>query len=230
MNDILLSKIKRDILKVLPDSKAIIAFGSVADDSYVKGVSDIDILVVLDGNLDKEKLLDFNFGEDLPVDVMLTSTEQLSKNIYFISKTQQREMHSIEKYQIKYQSKLIFGNTDILDLIPDISIKEALEDVMPYVKNVFIKQLRDGLEATDDICKFLTENINILLVVIRTIYSKDNGELVSKIKALDYVGIQYGLTKLCNYLKSVYKKEKLNNAKTPGKESIMQLLEILYLK
>lgn len=200
--------IEQLILNFFPDAEAIIQYGSFGKD-YIQGISDIDV-VVIGSDLDVS-IIDTRFRElhniRPEIDPVYITQDNI-RNSTFIGRGLGRNytLHLFDLFRLKTQGQLLFGNAQILEQFPVVTLDEALHDTLPHIKDVFLPKLREELESLSD--DFIHHNLDILLVLIRAVFTIENGRYGSKIAALDYLGIQHPeLLNLANVVKSMYLKE-----------------------
>jgi len=235
LEELTTSKIKDKILGQFSSAKAIIIWGSSLRKGFIKESGDVDLIIVLDQEQidvkDIQKKLNILISEfkneiDLSPSVILLNS--LKTNLCFNNSEINREAHGIEHYQIKHDSKVIYGDNDILDIIPEISFEDALSDVLLHIKDVFIKQIRDDLKNIKDIPLYLKEKANIFYVLFRTIYNIDKKALCLKLEALNYISKTYPeFLDLAGFLKKCYLNDSDVNDIKIKKEMIEKLLVLL---
>ncbi|MFZ3031656.1 MAG: hypothetical protein WA082_01345 [Candidatus Moraniibacteriota bacterium] len=206
--------LEKTIAEFFPEAKAAIVYGSNGD-QYIPGVSDIDLVVIGPENNNVEGILETLHGSRPEVDPVYISENDLAQS-KFKGKALEKsyELHKFDLYRIKRQGKLLFGDSSILNLFPEVNLRDALLDTLPHIKEVFIPRLRDGLEGQDNPENFLAENIGIILVVVRAIYSIETGQYGSKIMALEYLQNRYpDFAELLEHIKKLYLRQNTQNNK-----------------
>jgi predicted nucleotidyltransferase len=223
MNDF--EDIKQAILEYFPKAQSVIVSGSAVDDSYIENVSDIDLLIVGKTENDtQEKLIKLQEKLGEKYDTHFITPENLSTNFVSICPDREYTYHGLDIYRLKNQNKVIYGDSEILKSIPDISFEEALADILPYVREKMIPQLKDKLEESQDISDFISKELGLLLVVVRTIYSVKNHKMASKIEVLEYLKEEYPLfSDIADSLRESYLKRRFSIP--VKKEDIKKLLE-----
>ena len=97
-------------------------------------------------------------------------------------------------------------------------------DILPYVKDKMIPQLKSQLEESQDLNDFILKESGLLLVVARTVYSVKTHKMGSKIVALEYLKEEYPLfSDVADSLREAYLKRK--SSVSVKKEDIKKLLE-----
>ncbi len=215
----------KSILNYFPKVVSIIVYGSVADDSYVENSSDVDLLIVGKKENDtQEKLVELQKELGEKYDIHFITPENLSANFVSICPDREYIYHGLDIYRLKNQNKVIYGDSGILKNIPDISFEEALSDILPYVKDKMIPQLKSQLEESQDLNDFILKESGLLLVVARTVYSVKTHKMGSKIVALEYLKEEYPLfSDVADSLREAYLKRK--SSVSVKKEDIKKLLE-----
>jgi hypothetical protein len=203
-------ELKEAVIKIFPGASTAIVHGSSGDD-FIPGVSDTDILIV--GSRDdavSEKLKKLHdAGGGLNVDPLYLLQDDVVKGIFRgAALGREYELHKFDLYRVRHQGMVLFGDPEILDLFPNITLDEALMDTLPHVRNVFVPKLKEGLREAGDANQFLTENLDIMLVVARAIYSVETKQYGSKLAALEYLQNQHpGLAGLFVRIRQIYLKQ-----------------------
>lgn len=214
----------KNVLEYFPKAQAIIISGSAADNSFVEGVSDIDLFIV--GSIEndtQEKLVKLQEKLGEKYDTHFITPENLSSDFVSICPDREYTLHGLGIYRLKNQNKVIYGDADILKNVPDISFEKALKDILPYVKANIIPKLREKLEGAEDIGAFLLQELSQFLVIARTMYSVETNSMTSKLASLDYMNEKHPeFSDLMSSLKEYYLKEKTSTSAT--KENINKML------
>lgn len=192
INTTLAQQLTASVRNIFPNTTAIIIWGSSI---YADTFQDIDLLIVTEnlpsGDIAKNYLFKLiqQWENKLEIDAAVTTHEKLQKfeAVNIISGI--RDLHGFDRYQIKYLSQVIWGDEQVLTLLPDITVQEALKNVLPYIKGEMVPLLQGKLKAIDDsdINGFLQENMNSLLVLVRTIYSIQTLKITTKAQAIHYI-------------------------------------------
>lgn len=202
-------KITAEILKLFPDTKAIIVWGSCLRPDFYSKSGDVDLIIVTGGSLDetvsiqtKLKNLIDAFTE-VEVDPSATNYENLGK-LFLITSYNTRQAHGIDRFIIKHNSSVIYGDEKILDLISGISIDEAIRDVAPHIRNEFIAKLSKEVKVHSDATDYVCQEKDKFIVIIRTLFTLENKKIGSKKEVLEYLGSKYSeFSNLANYLKDL---------------------------
>jgi hypothetical protein len=189
-----LRALTKSILAAFPDALALIHWGGSHMRGKASPAGDVDILIVLpDG------------GAMNPRDLFLLKSKNKSPELdpYAIRRADLKkktlvatgphgpyEMHELIHYQIKNESEVIYGDKGILKLIRPMPLKKALAEILPHVRDAMLPKLAQALDAKTR-KQFLDENLGVLLVVVRCIYSVDRGGLATKEAALGHMAARY---------------------------------------
>jgi len=226
MENNIFDNVKITILKYFPSASAIIVWGSSVKPNFSPKYGDIDLIIVDDTRRaieESQSLLNQaveKLSNEVELDPALAATEDL-KDLKFITTYNTRTAHGIDHYQIKYISKIIYGDEKILDIISDITLDEALKDVVPHIKEVFIKDLRDVIQNGI----VLEEEKDKFLVIIRTLYTLETKQVGTKLEAIEYLSNEYPeLETVLEYFKCLYIKQKPELV--PNDADILKLLNI----
>ncbi len=202
-----LEKVAKKVVGAFPDAKAGIVFGSLGND-YNPGISDIDILIV--GPVDKkiQDKLKILVKSNSELDPIYISENDLSRTIFKGKKLgTDYELHSFDVYRIIHQGKMLFGSPEVFRFFPNVSLDGALLDTLPHVKNVFIAILKKQVKF-DNVSRFFSTGLSMLIVIVRAIYSIETGRYGSKITAVDYlIASHKEFTKTLKIIKNLYLKK-----------------------
>lgn len=164
---------------------------AVIDYSQVKKTrsSDVDIAIVVSsvGNrkmpVIRKQLLDLikSFPK---LDPIIITRRGLAGKEYGITANGPREFHGMDRYRIKRNGKVLYGPPGFVEALKNVSVEEALNDVLPYLRNNMVPRLRRGLIATSSPTAFVRENRNLFLVLVRNIYTIETGKISSKVDAV----------------------------------------------
>lgn len=223
--------INEKILELFPKTEAIIIWGgSLRPDFSIKS-GDIDLIIVADQDLkDIQKIqkklnnLSEFFKDEFELDPSLTDRNNFEK-LYLITSYSTRNAHGIDIFLIKNNSKVIYGDSEILKLVPQITIDEAIKDVAPYVRDVFISGISKEIEKTSDITEYVAKEKSKFVVIIRTLYTIENKVTGSKKEVLNYLGEKYiDLKSLAEFLMDLYTTGK--TTKKVNKDQVTELLRL----
>jgi hypothetical protein len=199
-----LEKLKRSIADLFPAAMAAVIWGSSGND-FIPGVSDTDILIVGPRDDAVEKKLE---------KIHATGGDFEGQGI-----GRAYTFHKFDLYRIKTQGKVLLGDAKILNLFPDVSLDDALADTLPHIRNVFIPNLRKNLHGTDDAGQFLRENLNVILVIARTVYDIETKQFGSKLESLEYLRGRYPeLADLFGRIRQIYLKQSLSDEQVPVRD------------
>ena len=190
------SSVSQAIKKIFPLATAAIVCGSTGKD-FIEGISDLDIIVIgpKKTNLD-EKLTNLKrFSHD--IDPMYITVNNLKNSLFCGRKPgEDYELHSFDLYRIKNQGQVLFGDPDTIKLFPDVTISQALHDTLPYVRDIFIKNLKVKKEIKD---------INLFIVIMREIYTIETQQYGSKTSSFEYLKNKYPqFLKLVDFVEDTY--------------------------
>lgn len=198
-------KLEKTIVEFFPDTKAVIIYGSNGND-YIQGISDVDVIVIGPENDKVGDILETLHKNRPELDPIYISENSLIESKFKgRALGREYELHKFDLYRVKKLGKLLFGDNSILDLFPEINLEDALLDTLPHIKSNFIPGLREKLNKKDDQENLLTGSVDIILVIVRAIYSIETKQYGSKITALEYLQKRYpGFTELLEYIKKIY--------------------------
>lgn len=226
MDNKIFDKTKVAVLKYFPTTTAIIAWGSSVKPNFSPRLGDVDLVIVDNQKRTVEetqnllnKIVEY-LKKELELDPALATEEELA-NMKFITTYNTRTAHGMDHYQIKYGSKIIYGDERILNLISNITLDEALKDVIPHVKNAFIKDLKNAVQ--NGIA--LEEEKDKFLVIIRTFYTLKTKQIGTKLEAIEYLSNSFPeLKTVLEYFKYLYVKQKPELI--PEKPKVLKLLDL----
>jgi len=226
-----ISLIKEKVIGYFPKTEAIIVWGGSLRPDFSIESGDIDLIIVdnqdLTGVLKIQKKLNYLENEvkgKFELDPTLTNKDNLKK-LFVITSFGTRYLHGIDRFLIKNNSKIIFGNVKILELIPKITIEDAIKDVVPHVRDVFIAQIFKDIEKISDISEYVAREKSKFAVIIRTLFTIENKKTGSKKEVLNYLKEKYpNLQQLAEFLLELY-----TTGKTDKKIVKKQVIELLNL-
>lgn len=212
-------KIIEVIINHFPDTEAIIIWGSSTKADFSPKFGDVDVIIVTNQkqNLSPKKIQTLlkQITEELKGLVELDpsiATKYQFKKLQLITTYNARTAHGLDQYQIKYQSRVIYGDKKVLEQIPGITFKKAVEDVLPYVRDVIIKSLKAEIEKTTDLDLLLKEKKDQFFVLARTLYTLKTDKIGTKLETLNYLGKTYPeLLAIFEHLKALYQKRLSKN-------------------
>lgn len=115
------------------------------------------------------------------------------------------EMHELIHYQLKHESEVIYGDKNIRRIIRPMLLKNALKEIVPYIRDVMMPRVEKAM-ADMPPAQFIAQQMNAVLVIVRTIYSVEQKKLATKEDALEYLAQRHPpLKKLCGFLLKKYK-------------------------
>ncbi len=224
------SKIVKKILEKFPNAMSVVLHSGAAGDDFSPRINDVDLLIVLDGmestkQIQKKlKYMCKEFRDELELDPSVTFITGLKNGLRMITWHSSRKAHGMDMYRIK-RGRIIYGKSGVLKEIPEVTIRQALLDVVPHVRDVFIRDIRKGMNKTQNIKRFVKKEADVFYVIVRTIYTIETGKIGSKKNALVYLGRKHQKTSnLAEFLLDVYSKKK--SSKKVAKAEIVELLDI----
>ena len=207
MNTTLL-QIRKAVLTALPNTVAIIHWGGAKMRGKIAKGGDVDILIVVD---DKTEI------SSAGLSVLKKKFRKFDLDVYAIRKRDLRahalvaigahgpyHMHELIHYQLKHESDVIYGDEKILKTISPMTLEQALAEIVPYVRdNMMSKLLPDLLFR--DAKEFIDAHLNVILVIVRTLYSVAHKALATKEDALKDLGERHpAVSRLTAYLLKKY--------------------------
>lgn len=226
-----LTKSVEVITEILPETKAIILSRSGVDGSYIEGSSDLDLLVIgneVEDLSDKLKEIQDKLGEKF--DINYITPEGIVSGFIAINLHREYQYHGMDLYRLKDNFKVIYGDEDLLKLIPNVTLQEALDDILPYLRNTSILSLKQHLQDSSDATNFIHQECKNLIVLIRTVFTLATNRIGSKLEALDYFKGEFPqYTATADLLRSIYLKEQtqIEINKDETKDFILKLEELL---
>jgi len=203
-----LTPIRNTIIELFPDVEGVIVYGSTGDD-YIEGISDIDLIIVGSENVtinDRLKKLHNRYSNLDAIYIPRNALERLSFKGRKVD--EQYELHAFDLYRIHAQGGLLFGDKSIFMLFPDVSLSEALSGTLSHIRNIFITKLKKELEVSTDVNRFVAENFNLFLVIIRAIYTIETQQYGSKLTALEFEKNNHKrFAKLLEHIEQIYLKK-----------------------
>lgn len=207
----IIPSINTRVLEIFPHTEAVIVWGGSLRSDFSPKSGDIDLIIVTNEVLDDVQAIQNKLGKladsfrgDIELDPSIASKKQFSK-LNLITPYNTRQAHGIDRFIIKHKSKVIYGDEKIIDLIPDISIDDAIREIAPYVRDEFIIKVSKEINQPGDIPAYVFQEKNKFIVIIRTLFSLEKKEVGSKIEVLEYLAAKYpGLSGLSKYLKELY--------------------------
>lgn len=197
--------------EAFPNSLGGIIFGSATTSDFIPGISDIDLIIVLEDinnfqTLQQQIKNVQDTHKDKHLDISATTIENLQINSSVVTAYGTRNLHGMDRYRIRIEGVMCWGRHDLIKLIPAISFKDALDDVIPHIRKVFIKGLLEEIQNSKILpSDFLYKKLDIFLVIARTVASFKKGIIVSKIDSLDYLkSNEEDLSNIVNALKGLY--------------------------
>ncbi len=207
MND--LTKSVEIITEILPETKTIILSRSGVDGSYIEGSSDLDLLVIggeVEGVSGKLKEIQDKLGEKF--DINYITPEGITSGFAARNLHHEYQYHGMDLYRLKNSFNVIYGDAELLKLIPSITLQEALDDILPYLRNTSIPTLKQHLQDSLDAKSFIHKEWKNLIVLIRTAFTLATNRIGSKLEALDYFKGEFPqYTAITDLLRSIYLKE-----------------------
>lgn len=210
----ILKQITKKTQNIFPDIITIIVWGSGSTPEFDPNISDLDCILILpeanDTTSQKLKKIINNFKSIVDLDLLATTQLDLQKkDLTFIGPEGKYPLHKMDHYQLINVNKIILGDENILNKISPVTIDKALDDIIPYVSNK-ISDLQNEIKQKQNGKKFIINNLNHLLVIVRTIYSIEKKDITSKTKALQYLCDKYpDLKSVLNIFKNIYLKNKV---------------------
>jgi hypothetical protein len=202
------------ILKQFPSAKAIVDFSH--PDSRKNGYKygDLDALVIVPEFKESEitdiqkrlrtAIEDVKSFVDLDPSVIAPS--RIAKGM-LITSHHAREAHGVDRYRMKYMSEIVYGDKAAMDAMPAISLEDALSDVIPHVRDIFIPWLKKHIQTSgpSETEHCLIEEADKFFVISRIICSGDKHAIASKPAALDHLRESYPrFAGMANVLKAAY--------------------------
>lgn len=191
-----------------PGVIAIIHWGGAFMRGRISTSGDMDILIVTDNKAEiapsallalKKKFKKF----DLDVYAM-RRRDLRARSLVAIGPYGPYHMHELIHYQLKHESEVIYGGKKILRAISPMPLEKALAEIVPYVRDNMMSKLEPAL-AAQEAKEFAAANLNILLVIVRTMYAVEQKKLATKEDALEYLAQRHpALARLSSYLLKKY--------------------------
>jgi len=185
----LIKKITDKAIEIFPQIKSIVLWGSAMEEDFDKELGDVDLVFFAKSLPKTEEVqkgltkLKKSFEQDgIDCDPAVTNIEGFpaEKSIYCYRTA---TTHALQHYQIKYMSRVIYGDESVIQKIPDITIEKALEEIAHHILTKAIPEIRTALRDTKGITGYLRRNIDVLFVLVRTLYSLKERSIASKTKA-----------------------------------------------
>lgn len=203
-----LRPICKEILSAIPLTVAVIHWGGGRMRGKIAPFGDVDILIVTADDADfhaedlarlKKKFKKFD------LDAYAVRRRDLKKKtIVATGLYGPYRMHELIHYQLKHDSDVIYGDKKVLNLIKPMSLNRALRAILPHVSDTMIPRMKMMLKSQKTKA-FLDGNFDVLLVVVRCLYSVRSDRLATKEIALKELGKKYpSLKRLSRFLLNKY--------------------------